>query len=79
MTVQQLIDRLKAYPPDALVYAPCSMQGNNGTVQFIARVPHLNLPIPGIKIDDDVALLPGKMEGFILEADAPDEERQGDS
>jgi len=79
MTVGQLIDRLKEYPLDALVYVPCSLQGKNGTVQFIARVPHTNLPIPGIAIPDDVALLPGEMEDFILDPDASDDERQGES
>ncbi len=79
LTVQQLIDRLKEYPPHALVYVPCSMEGKNGTVQFIARIPHTNLPFSGIKIEDDVALLPGAMEGFVLDADATDEDRQGES
>lgn len=79
MTVLQLIDKLKQYPGEALVYVPISMSGKNGTVQFVARVPHLDLLIKGITIDDDVALLPGEMESFILEPGASDEERQGDS
>lgn len=79
MTVQQLIDRLKEYPAEALVYIPSNTDGKNGTVQFVAKVPHVEITIPGIRIDDDVALLPGEMEHFILEPDASDEDRQGES
>lgn len=79
MTVQQLRDRLNEYPPDALVYVPCSLDGKNGTVQFVTRVPYVNLPIPGIAIADDVALLPGAMEHFVLGPNATDEDRQGES
>lgn len=79
MTVQQLIDRLKDYPPEAIVYVPCSLEGKNGTLQFVATVPHVDITIPGIRIDDDVALLPGEMEGFLHGDDASDDERQGES
>lgn len=79
MTVQQLIDRLAAFPKDALVYVPIAQDGSNGTVQFVAEVPHTDIPIPGIRISNDVALLPGMMEHFILPDDASDEDRQGES
>jgi len=79
MTVQQLIHRLMDYPPEAIVYVPSNTDGKNGTLQFVANVPHVEIPIPGIRIDDDVALLPGDMEHFILEDGASDEDRQGES
>jgi hypothetical protein len=79
MTVQQLIDSLRLYPPDSLVYIPISQDGANGTVQFVGRFPHTNLPVPGISITEDVALFPGEMERFVVAPDAPDEERQGES
>ena len=78
MTVKQLIECLKTHDQDAIVYVPSSLDGTNGTVQFVAKVPHVNISIPGVTITDDVALLPGEMEQFVCDGDS-DEERQGDS
>lgn len=78
MTVGQLVARLKEYNQDSLVYVPYNLDGKNGTAQFIANVHHTNLPIPGISISSDVAILPGLMEDFVCDGDS-DEERQGES
>lgn len=79
MTVRQLIERLTTFPQDALVYVPSSDNGKNGTVQFVVTTPHTRIPFEGIRIDADVSLLPGDMERFVLEPDASDEDRQGES
>lgn len=79
MTVARLIELLRQYPMDAIVYVPLAMDGKNGTVQFVAVMPHEDVTIQGVEIPDDVALLPGEMEGFLMPVDAPDEFREGQS
>lgn len=57
MTVGELIDRLRAFGRDRMVYVP---DYTDGTVQLVTQVsdlPHLNVP-KGIAIPDDVVLLP---------------------
>lgn len=57
MTVKELIIRLQEYPPDVLVYVPCT-DGRCDPVHTVCVLKHLNLPA-GIAIPDDIVLLPG--------------------
>ena len=67
MTVRQLIIQLQQYPSDALVYVPIS-DGQNGTVQFVARLPHLCRWFTHHRWEDSP--MPKKRDPF-LDGDAP--------
>jgi len=77
MTVKDLIERLSTFPHDAMVYIPTNDTGKNDTVRFVCHMPHGNLPIAGIAISPDVALLPGEVEHYITTSDKI-EDRMGD-
>lgn len=78
MTVQELRDRLSAFPADAMVYIPTNDTGKNDTVRFVCHMPHTALSIEGISIFPDVALLPGDMEHYVTDSDKI-EDRIGDT
>lgn len=59
MTVAEIMELLKDYPPDRNVYVPDSRDGTAQIVQQVVTLCHLN-GIPGVTIPDDVALLPWK-------------------
>ena len=77
MTVKELVALLAEHDPNEMVYVPSNTDGTNDTVRFVARCPHLQ-SIPGVKISDDVALLPGAMEHFVTDSDKI-EDRIGDA
>lgn len=80
MTVRELIIRLENFDDDAMVYIPCTVSDcNNGTVRFVANMPHNNIPEEmRIHIFPDVALLTGDMEGYVTASDLI-EDRMGDT
>lgn len=78
MTVRELITRLAEYDQDAMVYIPTNDTGKNDTVRFVGAMAHTDLPIKGIRITPDVALLPGEMERYITDSDKI-EDRMGDA
>ncbi len=72
MTVGELVDILNQVDRDRLVYVP----DHDGTAQIVAAVvdmKHLNIPIPGISIADDVAIIPASLME-ILHDEHDDEE-----
>ena len=77
MTVKELIERLSTFNQEAMVYVPSNNNGQNDTVRFVANMLHTSLPIQGIRIDPDVALLPGDMEQFVTDSENI-EDRMGD-
>lgn len=78
MTVRELIGRLSEFDQDAMVYIPSNNTGENDTVRFVVHMPHTGLPIQGIVVTPDVALLPGNMEQYVTDSDKI-EDRIGDT
>lgn len=78
MTVKELTELLAQFDPDAMVYIPSNDTGKNDTVRFVTGVDHRNLPIDGIRIAPDVALLTGDMEHYVTNSEKF-EDRMGDA
>jgi hypothetical protein len=78
MTKRELIDRLEPYDDDAMIYIPSNDTGKNDPVAFVCHMPHTHLPIAGIHIPPDVALLTGDMEQFVTSS-LKIEDRMGDT
>ena len=64
MTVQEVYDALAQYPPDANVYVPDSRDGTAQIAKLVGPLRHVGEGIPGVRIPDDVYIIPWTDEEF---------------
>lgn len=73
MNVGELVDILNQVDRDRLVYVP----DHEGKAQIVAAVVDMrreNIPIPGISIADDVAIIPASLMDILHDEHDDDEE-----